>query len=207
MLYGPVSGVVHTRRAGWKLAYRWAAGLMLHSLADLDDVVPMRGHALVLADDLLSIGKPKLATCATTSGCLTVRQQNPRGIVASHKCRALVDFAVHNVFTAPLCSSNMRCVGVLAEALRTIASRHTVQCAKSDWCWRCSGDTRPCDALVDAAADATLLIHEATFEDPTSEADWREVRTRIPLVNGPCALGAAHWPIRGAACAEMQGLP
>ena len=44
----------------------------------------------------------------------------------------------------------------------------------------CSGDTRPCDALVDAAADATLLIHEATFEDPTPEADWREVRPRIP---------------------------
>ena len=44
--------------------------------------------------------------------------------------------------------------------------------------WRCSGDTRPCDALADAAADATLLIHEATFEDPTPEADWREVRPR-----------------------------
>ena len=59
MLHGPVPGVVHTRRAGWKLACRWAAGLMLHSLADLGDVVPMRGHALVLADDLLRIGDPK----------------------------------------------------------------------------------------------------------------------------------------------------
>lgn len=28
-----------------------------------------------------------------------------------------------------------------------------------------SGDTRPCDAVVDAARNATLLIHEATFED------------------------------------------
>ncbi|XP_042454477.1 tRNase Z TRZ3, mitochondrial-like [Zingiber officinale] len=28
-----------------------------------------------------------------------------------------------------------------------------------------SGDTRPCQALVDASRDATLLIHEATFED------------------------------------------
>jgi ribonuclease Z len=28
-----------------------------------------------------------------------------------------------------------------------------------------SGDTRPCDALISAARDASLLIHEATFED------------------------------------------
>uniref|UniRef100_A0ACD5VPN7 Uncharacterized protein n=1 Tax=Avena sativa TaxID=4498 RepID=A0ACD5VPN7_AVESA len=28
-----------------------------------------------------------------------------------------------------------------------------------------SGDTRPCPALVDASRDATVLIHEATFED------------------------------------------
>jgi len=28
---------------------------------------------------------------------------------------------------------------------------------------------------AEAAADATLLIHEATFEDPAPGADWREV--------------------------------
>lgn len=28
-----------------------------------------------------------------------------------------------------------------------------------------SGDTRPCDALIEMGADATILIHEATFED------------------------------------------
>ncbi|KDD72113.1 hypothetical protein H632_c3845p0, partial [Helicosporidium sp. ATCC 50920] len=28
-----------------------------------------------------------------------------------------------------------------------------------------SGDTRPCEAVVRAARDATLLVHEATFED------------------------------------------
>lgn len=28
-----------------------------------------------------------------------------------------------------------------------------------------SGDTRPCDKLVEAGQDATLLIHEATLED------------------------------------------
>ena len=32
-----------------------------------------------------------------------------------------------------------------------------------------SGDTRPCAALVAAARDATLLIHEATFEDDLLE--------------------------------------
>ncbi len=34
---------------------------------------------------------------------------------------------------------------------------------------RYSGDTRPCDALVEAGTDATLLIHEATFEDGMAE--------------------------------------
>lgn len=28
-----------------------------------------------------------------------------------------------------------------------------------------SGDTRPCQALIDASRDATILVHEATFED------------------------------------------
>ncbi|KAH7618880.1 putative tRNAse Z TRZ4, mitochondrial [Nannochloris sp. 'desiccata'] len=32
-----------------------------------------------------------------------------------------------------------------------------------------SGDTRPCDALVKAAKDATMLIHEATFDDSMLE--------------------------------------
>lgn len=37
-----------------------------------------------------------------------------------------------------------------------------------------SGDTRPCDALVDAGSGATLLIHEASFEDRL----FAEERTR-----------------------------
>lgn len=32
-----------------------------------------------------------------------------------------------------------------------------------------SGDTRPCEALTSASKDATLLIHEATFEDDLAE--------------------------------------
>lgn len=30
---------------------------------------------------------------------------------------------------------------------------------------RYSGDTRPCDRLIEAGQNATLLIHEATLED------------------------------------------
>ncbi|XP_066400748.1 tRNase Z TRZ3, mitochondrial [Miscanthus floridulus] len=33
------------------------------------------------------------------------------------------------------------------------------------WKFVYSGDTRPCPALIDASRDATVLIHEATFED------------------------------------------
>lgn len=32
-----------------------------------------------------------------------------------------------------------------------------------------SGDTKPCQALVEAGKDATLLIHEATLEDDKPE--------------------------------------
>ena len=34
-----------------------------------------------------------------------------------------------------------------------------------DFLYRYSGDTRPCDNLVKAGQNATLLIHEATLED------------------------------------------
>lgn len=37
------------------------------------------------------------------------------------------------------------------------------------WKFVFSGDTRPCDAVVDAAKGATLLVHEATFEDALKE--------------------------------------
>ena len=36
---------------------------------------------------------------------------------------------------------------------------------KQGWKLAFSGDTRPCDRLVEYARDCTLLIHEATFED------------------------------------------
>lgn len=36
---------------------------------------------------------------------------------------------------------------------------------ESGWKVVYSGDTKPCDALVEAGKGATLLIHEATLED------------------------------------------
>ena len=41
--------------------------------------------------------------------------------------------------------------------------------AEDGWKAVYSGDTRPCAALAEAARDATLLIHEATFEDDLAE--------------------------------------
>ena len=38
-----------------------------------------------------------------------------------------------------------------------------------------SGDTRPCAALIEAAKDADLLVHEATFSDEEQE---RALETR-----------------------------
>ncbi|KAL3162088.1 hypothetical protein ABBQ38_009153 [Trebouxia sp. C0009 RCD-2024] len=62
--------------------------------------------------------------------------------------------------------------------LKTLQSVLVVHCAhayaavlegEAGWKLVFSGDTRPCDQLVAAAQDATLLIHEATFEDELIE--------------------------------------
>lgn len=74
---------------------------------------------------------------------------------------------------------------VLEEARKTVGltrleSVRVVHCAHSfglvlesdavsPWKIVFSGDTRPCDALVEAAKGATLLIHEATFDDSMLE--------------------------------------
>ena len=49
----------------------------------------------------------------------------------------------------------------------------------------CSGDTRPCDALVQAGQGATVLVHEATFEDELqSEAIAKKHRCVPRLLAG-----------------------
>jgi ribonuclease Z len=42
--------------------------------------------------------------------------------------------------------------------------QYSLTCVARVWCVA-AGDTRPCQAVIDAAKDATLLVHEATFED------------------------------------------
>eukprot|EP00112_Aurelia_sp_Birch-Aquarium-sp1_P011935 Seg2506.4 transcript_id=Seg2506.4/GoldUCD/mRNA.D3Y31 product="Zinc phosphodiesterase ELAC protein 2" protein_id=Seg2506.4/GoldUCD/D3Y31 len=42
-------------------------------------------------------------------------------------------------------------------------------CHNDGWKITYSGDTEPCQSLVDAGKDSTLLIHEATFEDGLEE--------------------------------------
>uniref|UniRef100_A0A1D1XFM1 ribonuclease Z n=2 Tax=Anthurium amnicola TaxID=1678845 RepID=A0A1D1XFM1_9ARAE len=54
-----------------------------------------------------------------------------------------------------------------------------------------SGDTRPCQALIDASRDATVLIHEATFEDGLEEeALARNHSTTMEAVNVGTSAGA-----------------
>ena len=54
-----------------------------------------------------------------------------------------------------------------------------------------SGDTRPCDALVAAGRGATLLIHEATFDDDLAD-DARAKRhsTRSEALDVAARMGA-----------------
>jgi ribonuclease Z len=51
-----------------------------------------------------------------------------------------------------------------------------------------SGDTRPCEALIAAARDASLLIHEATFEDALLD---EAVSKKHSLTKEAVAAGAA----------------
>jgi ribonuclease Z len=54
-----------------------------------------------------------------------------------------------------------------------------------------SGDTRPCDALVKASKDATILIHEATFDDSMlEEAIGKKHCTTKEAVEAGASAGA-----------------
>ena len=71
-------------------------------------------------------------------------------------------------------------------ALRPVPVEHVSQAfgisieGKSGWKVVFSGDTRPCTSLVNAAKDASLLIHEATFEDEM----WEEARAKRHSTTG-----------------------
>jgi ribonuclease Z len=54
-----------------------------------------------------------------------------------------------------------------------------------------AGDTRPCQAVIDAAKDATLLVHEATFEDELQdEAVAKKHSTTAEALGVAAAAGA-----------------
>jgi ribonuclease Z len=63
--------------------------------------------------------------------------------------------------------------------------------AHPGWTLAFSGDTRPCPALAAAAAGATLLVHEATFEDALQEeAEAKKHCTTSEAVEAGVAAGA-----------------
>jgi ribonuclease Z len=65
--------------------------------------------------------------------------------------------------------------------------------SKTGWKFVYSGDTRPCDALVRAGENATLLVHEATFaSDSMDEAVKRRHSTIDEAVGVAVNMGAQH---------------
>jgi ribonuclease Z len=60
--------------------------------------------------------------------------------------------------------------------------------AAAGWKVVYSGDTRPCDALIAAARGASVLIHEATFEDALAD---EAVSKRHSLTRDAVGVGAA----------------
>jgi ribonuclease Z len=65
-----------------------------------------------------------------------------------------------------------------------------------------SADTRPCETLIDLAAGADLLIHEATgeFDNHTSPAQAAEVAREA----GVAELALIHYPVRGENLERMH---
>ena len=77
--------------------------------------------------------------------------------------------------------------GLVLESDGTNANGGTV----APWKVVFSGDTRPCESLVEAAKDATLLIHEATFDDSMlEEAIGKKHCTTKEAVEAGAAAGA-----------------
>lgn len=86
--------------------------------------------------------------------------------------------------------------------LRRLESIRVIHCAQSfglllesdsEFPWKVvySGDTRPCPSLIEASKDATLLIHEATFDDTMQEeAEIKRHCTTKEAVESGASAGA-----------------
>ncbi|KZT39457.1 hypothetical protein SISSUDRAFT_984836 [Sistotremastrum suecicum HHB10207 ss-3] len=69
------------------------------------------------------------------------------------------------------------------ETMHTIEVEHRIRCHglyikhESGWSLAYSGDTLPCDALVEGARGATILIHEATMADGQEQLAYRKAHS------------------------------
>ncbi|ONK80061.1 uncharacterized protein A4U43_C01F13400 [Asparagus officinalis] len=77
----------------------------------------------------------------------------------------LRDAGLEALYSVPVIHCPQAFGVVLKAAERINSVRKTIP----GWKLVYSGDTRPCQSLIDASADATVLIHEATFEDSMEE--------------------------------------
>ncbi|XP_078431873.1 tRNAse Z4 [Wolffia australiana] len=101
--------------------------------------------------------------------------------------RALTRAGLEALVSVPVVHCPQAFGVVLAAAEKTNSSGKTIP----GWKMVYSGDTRPCQAIVDAARDATILIHEATFEDGLEEeALARNHSTTMEAVNVGTRAGA-----------------
>eukprot|EP00889_Picochlorum_renovo_P000432 jgi/Picre1/27462/NNA_000429.t1 len=86
--------------------------------------------------------------------------------MANQRCRLLCapvtpsSHGIHGIEAIGICTR-----GTLCPRICTCTREQDYHAANTGWKIVFSGDTRPCPQLVTAAKHATLLIHEATFED------------------------------------------
>ncbi|MCO5572365.1 hypothetical protein L7F22_026118 [Adiantum nelumboides] len=78
------------------------------------------------------------------------------------RLRAVLDrLGLKDLYSVPV----IHCPNAFAVVLEAQGKKVNKNATKPGWKLVFSGDTRPCQALVEAAKNATILIHEATFDD------------------------------------------
>lgn len=75
--------------------------------------------------------------------------------------RVLQSLGMKDLFSVPV----VHCPHAFAVVLEAQGRQYNGSKAEPGWKLVFSGDTRPCRALIEAARGATILIHEATFDD------------------------------------------
>ncbi|MQL95375.1 hypothetical protein Taro_028042, partial [Colocasia esculenta] len=99
----------------------------------------------------------------------------------------LLEAGLESLFSVPV----VHCPQAFGIILKAAERVNTVGKTIPGWKLVYSGDTRPCQALVDASRDATVLIHEATFEDGLEEeALAKNHSTTMEAINVGTSAGA-----------------